>query len=190
MDLNIGDTRLMLDTYRRCGRLPNQAAYILATAYHETGGLMRPIKETVRPGHRNQNPSDDQVARRLQRAWENGQLTGVTTPYWTADSMGRHWFGRGYVQLTHEENYARLGNRIAQDLTTDPNAALDQDNAVRILVYGMMEGLFTGTALSAHIDETRTDYRQARRVVNGLNRAEDIANLARRYEADLIADGY
>lgn len=45
MNLNLGDTRLIIDTCRKAGLLRNQAAYVLATAYWETARTMKPVRE-------------------------------------------------------------------------------------------------------------------------------------------------
>jgi len=45
MDLNLGDTRLIIQTCKDRGLLRNQAAYVLATSYHESAHQMKPIKE-------------------------------------------------------------------------------------------------------------------------------------------------
>lgn len=45
MNLNLGDTQLIIDEAKKRGILRNQLAYILATAYHETAHTMKPVKE-------------------------------------------------------------------------------------------------------------------------------------------------
>lgn len=45
MNLNLGDTRLILDTCLKAGLLRNQAAYVLATAYWESARTMKPVRE-------------------------------------------------------------------------------------------------------------------------------------------------
>ena len=69
-------------------------AYLLATAHHETGRTMQPIRETFAS-------TDDSAVARLENAFRKGQLKSVKTPYWRKDADGKSWFGRGYVQLTH-----------------------------------------------------------------------------------------
>jgi hypothetical protein len=44
-NLNLGDTRLIIDTCKSAGLLRNQAAYVLATAYWETARTMKPVRE-------------------------------------------------------------------------------------------------------------------------------------------------
>jgi uncharacterized protein (TIGR02594 family) len=95
--------------------------------------------------------------------------------------------GMGYVQLTWEENYARAGRKMGVDFVGQPELLLDPRYAVPILVRGMMQGWFTGRALPDYVNDQKADYVQARRVVNILDRAGHIADLARRYEAALRA---
>lgn len=45
MNLNLGDTRLIIDTCKAAGLLRNQAAYVLATTYWETARTMKPVRE-------------------------------------------------------------------------------------------------------------------------------------------------
>jgi hypothetical protein len=183
MDLNIGDTQIILKECRAQNVTRAQAAYILATAYLETARSMKPIKETVMPHHRDRNPSDAEVVRRLDHAWNAGQLPQVSVPYWRDG-----WFGRGFVQLTHKRNYERASRELGIDLVSNPARAMDPAISAKVLVRGMMGGWFTGAALPRFINATEADYVNARRSVNGLDRARDIAAYARQYYDAL--DGY
>lgn len=155
-------------------------AYVLATAHHETGGGMQPVKETVFPWHKDRNPSDATVMARLERAFKAGKLKGVKTPYWRDG-----WFGRGYVQLTHKRNYQAASALVGIDLVADPTKALDPLIAAKVLVEGMKAGTFTGKKLSDYLPG---DFVNARRIVNGSDEAAKIADLARQYEAALMRD--
>lgn len=155
-------------------------AYLLATAHHETAKTMQPVRETLAT-------SDDQAIRRLDAAWSKGQLKSVSKPYWRRDVDGKAWFGRGYVQITHKDNYARAGKLVGVDLVRDPSAALNPTVAARLLVDGSRAGIFTGKRLADFLDGPRPDYVGARRVINGLDRADQIADLAEGYERALRA---
>lgn len=89
------------------------------------------------------------------------------------------YYGRGFVQITWERNYARLSDVIDVDLVTYPEKALEMDNAIQILFVGMIDGLFTGKALSDYFDKN-TDWRGARAIVNGKDRAAEIAGYAQK----------
>ena len=148
-------------------------AYVLATAFHETARTMQPVRET-------QAKTDAEAARRLERAWKAGKLPWVKTPYWRADVHGKHWIGRGYVQLTHRDNYERAGKRMGVDLVSDPSAAMSPMLAARIIVQGMSEGWFTKVKMA-----DCATYRNMRQVVNGMDRADMIAGYAVKFEAAL-----
>ena len=178
IDLNLGDTKLIAMTCLEQGLLRNQAAYVLATAYWETARTMEPVRETLAE-------TDQSAIRRLDHAWANGQLTWVSRPYWREG-----WFGRGYVQLTHERNYVKAGQHLGINLVADPAKAMQPDIAAAILVIGCRDGWFTGKRLSDYLTREASNYRGARRVVNGTDKAAAIAEIARDYEAALLAEGY
>jgi predicted chitinase len=180
----------VLNEAERRGTPLKHAAYILATDYHETGGQMQPVKETVYASSKDRNPSDDTVIRRLDAAWKAGKLGSVRTPYWRKDVDGKSWFGRSLVQITHKANYAKLGLLIGVDLVKDPSKALELSTAVQILFVGMELGSFTGRSLSDYITDGRADYVGARRIINGTDKAEKIAGYALAFERALVAAGY
>lgn len=152
-------------------------AYILATAYHETAHTMQPVRETMAS-------TDAQAISRLDAAWSKGQLKWVKQPYWRRDADGKAWFGRGYVQLTHKINYSRAGQEIGLALVGDPSLALRPEVSAAIIVRGMRNGWFTGKKLSDYLPG---DYVNARRIVNGTDRAVQIAGYARSFENALRA---
>ena len=45
VNLNLGDTQLIIGEASERGLLRNQLAYVLATAYHETAHTMKPVRE-------------------------------------------------------------------------------------------------------------------------------------------------
>lgn len=155
-------------------------AYLLATAMHETARTMQPVRETLAG-------TDNQAIARLEAAWSKGRLPWVKAPYWRKDHDGKAWFGRGYVQLTHRDNYAKAGKMVGVDLVRDPSLALDPAIAARVLVQGCENGIFTGVGLSDYLDGAKPDYVSARKVVNGTDKAQAIADLARGFEKALRA---
>jgi peptidoglycan hydrolase-like protein with peptidoglycan-binding domain len=148
--------------------LDTAACYPLATSYHETGQRMNPVIETFAS-------TAEQAAARLQKAWKAGKLKWVKTPYW-GGIKGHTWVGRGDVQLTHETNYKGPLRRAVLkqfdvDIATDPDLVLRGDISAFILIEGIMSaatlrGDFTGRALEEFVNETKTDYHNARRTVN------------------------
>lgn len=179
-DMTLGDTALIERECLAHGLTTEQIAYVLATAYWETGRTMKPVREAF-------GKSDADTIRRLDRAWEKGQLSWVSKPYWRKDEDDKAWFGRGYAQLTWKANYEKAGRKLGLDLVADPALAMKPEVAAQILVIGMIDGWFTGKALPDYVGGGKKDYLGARRVVNGTDKARAIAELAREYEAELNA---
>lgn len=145
-------------------------AYALATAWHETAKTMQPIKEMGGEAYfkRMYDPTGDRpaVAQRL----------GNVQP-----GDGARYAGRGYVQLTGRTNYERYG------IADRPDDAMKPDVAANILRDGMEAGRFTGKKLGDYLPG---DYVNARRIINGLDRAEDIARNAVGFERALTMGGW
>ena len=128
---------------------------MLATVYHETAQTMSAVREGL-------NASD---------AWRKSHLR-----YYP-------WYGRGLVQLTWKENYEKMTRDLKPffpqiDLIRNPDQALDPAIAVGILFYGMSRGSFTQTSLHTYIHDGVCDFVQARRIINGMDRASLIAGYA------------
>jgi putative chitinase len=115
--------------------------YILCVAWHES--RLRPIREI--------------------RAKEGSEVWAIQNKYWNTG-----YFGRGYVQLTWQDNYRKMGNEIGVDLVSNPDAALQPNVAARIMVVGMMKGMFTGKKLADYINANQQDYYNARRTVGAI----------------------
>lgn len=98
--------------------------------------------------------------------------------------------GMGYVQLTWEANYRKASQILGVDFVGNPKLLLEPGHASEILVRGMMGGWFTGKKLPDYITLQRSDFVNARRIVNGMDKAQEIAALAHEYDALLKADGY
>lgn len=93
------------------------------------------------------------------------------------------YYGRGYCQLTWDYNYRKFGELLHIDLLGHPELALEARHAGPILFLGMIRGLYTGKKLGHYISGPKCDWVNARRIVNGLDKANLIADYARRYYA-------
>lgn len=140
-------------------------AYVLATTYHETAATMQPIAEY---GH------------------------GKGRPYGEPDpDTLQVYYGRGYVQLTWKDNYLRAQDvvinldTLAHDvpLVMQPDLAMKPVYAAQIAINGMADGWFTGKALNDYLTTGKTDYMNARRIINGTDKADLIAGYAREVDA-------
>ena len=88
------------------------------------------------------------------------------------------FIGRGFVQITWQENYKKFGNILKIDLAGVPDLALRPEVAWVITELGMTKGLFTGKKLSDYFNDKQCDWVNARKIINGLDRAELIAGYA------------
>lgn len=141
----INNVQLLVDRFYDEGYSDERKlAYILATCYHES--RLRPIKEI--------------------RARSGTRLYEVQNRYWNTG-----YYGRGFVQITWKSNYEKVGKLIGVNLVDNPERTLQPKIAARIAVLGMMKGWFTRYSLVFFINAMITDYFNARKVVNGLDRA-------------------
>lgn len=93
------------------------------------------------------------------------------------------WFGRGYVQLTWEDNYRKMDEKLGLrgQLIANPDLALDPEVAKKVIIFGMYDGDFTGKRLGQFFTDTLTDWYNARTIVNAHDRAGDIAGYAEKF---------
>jgi len=164
-----------------------QWAYVLATVYHETAATMAPVRE----------------AYRQSEEWRRLNL-----PYWPH-------YGRGYVQITHKDNYERMAAVVKRDLKIVIQHRDDfmlPKVAFFVLIYGFKYGSYTGKAISDYIPDNTLKseryhyesiaqgiaptetllykyYQDARRCINGVNKEDAKKGIKTADRADLIA-GY
>ena len=147
-----------------------QLAYILATVRAEVGSNMSPVREGF--------AATDAAARSRIRHLPYGNPVG---PY------GHVYYGRGYVLLTWLHNYEKMSKKLGIDLVQFPDLALEPDIAIDILVNGMMDGDFNGHGhgLPFYIGGENEDPVGARRTINVLDRANEIAGFYEQYKVCL-----
>lgn len=145
-------------------------AYILATAYHETGYKMRPVLEKY------SGSSAEKYFNNKYGIESNPKLAVRLGNVKQGD--GFKYRGRGLVQITGRANYEKFG------IADNPDLALDPKKAVEIIFDGMIKGLFTGKALMDYliIGTDRPVY--ARQIINGMDKAQTIKGY---YDKFLIA---
>jgi putative chitinase len=92
------------------------------------------------------------------------------------------FWGRGLVQITLKDNYERMGNHLNIDLVNNPDKACEMPVAIQIIFDGMIRGLFTGKKLAHYFDDEKSDWYNARDIVNTKkDRATDIMNYSRAF---------
>ncbi|WP_246697256.1 hypothetical protein [Rhizobium sp. G21] len=80
------------------------------------------------------------------------------------------------MQLTGRRNYEIYG------VANRPDIVRELDFSARILVLGMRDGVFTGRKLEHYITGSQCDYVGARAIINGKDKAREIAAYARVFE--------
>lgn len=133
--------------------LPQQQAYVLATVEWETNRTFKPVRE----------------AYWMTEGWRKANLRYY--PY----------YGRGFPQLTWKRNYEHYSKKLGIDLVNNPDLALEPQHSTFIMVDGFKTGFFTGKKLEDYVRAGKTDYFNARRCINGLDRAREIAALVPKY---------
>jgi hypothetical protein len=127
-------------------------AYEFATAFHETGQQMVAIEE-----------------------WGKGEGHDYGEP---DPETGQAYYGRGLVQLTWRENYARADHEIQiligvlVGMEADADKALIAKVAVAVMFLGMELGWFRGDSdgpytLGRFFNSDTDDARGARNIING-----------------------
>ncbi len=182
-----------------------QAAYILATADHESGfgnprfSRSEPLVEERNNISQRSNGSFSGTDHVKGKRISGDSLEQAETNYWDSAYGGRlgnergttdakNYRGRGYVQLTGEDNYEKMTQSLNAEgfvythggvtyggpegqpidlLTNFEHVNLVPALAARVMVKGMMEGTFTGKALGSEVNGSETDFYNARAVVNG-----------------------
>ncbi|HYG84532.1 MAG TPA: hypothetical protein VD907_06690 [Verrucomicrobiae bacterium] len=142
-----------------------QIAYVLATAGLESGyGRSMVEKYNGEP--------EAYFEGRYGAGTRVGKQLGNTLP-----GDGAKFRGRGYVQITGRYNYDRFAKITGVDLIRFPEKAATPEIAVKILVLGMRDGLFTGKKLSDYlVTMGACNLEQARKIVNpgeGTRRIEE-----------------
>ncbi|MFL9833581.1 glycoside hydrolase family 19 protein [Chryseobacterium terrae] len=158
-----------------------QIAYLLATAKHETGDTFNPVEEANWLSWNARKKYFEEMYDPVLGKNEKRRSMALSNEN-TVQGDGEKYFGRGYVQLTWKKNYRRMKEKFGVDFVNDRDKAAEHEWAMKILIYGSEEGIFTGKSLSDYIKGETADYVNARRVINGTDMASTIAGYAEKIE--------
>jgi len=129
--------------YKACNKLDmslEQTAFVLANANHETAGF-KFLKE----------------------------IDGVNQAIKLGYQGGSNWYGRGYIQLTHKNNYSNWSKWTGRDLVSNPDLLItDLDLSAHVACSGVKHGSFTAKGtVEKYINKDKKDYYNARDLING-----------------------
>lgn len=91
------------------------------------------------------------------------------------------------MQITWKKKYETFADILKLPLVSEPDLACEWDVALKIMVIGMRDGVFTGFSLSDFISKSKVDYLSARRIINGVDKAKIFAEYAKQFE-ELLKD--
>ena len=142
----------------------NQWAYFFATVFHETHATFKPVKE----------------AYYLQDKykWTDAQYLA-----WAKRNFRYFpYYGMGYVQTTWLRNYEKYSKLFGIDFVNHPELMMVPKYSFKVSIHGFINGGFTGKKISDYVNKDKTDYRNARRVINGTDKMDLIASYAKIFE--------
>ncbi len=192
-------------------------AYALATAYHETNKNMKPNAESINYSvqglintfgrHRisiedanklGRKPGEGALSASRQKAIANILYGGT----WGQANLGNieagdgwKFRGRGMDHCTGRRNYRSTGSDIGLDLISNPDLLLELDNSVKSLHLGMVTGRYvSGHNFARYLPPsglaTRQQFRDSRKIINGVDKADLIAGYALDFQVALAAGGH
>lgn len=155
-------------------------AYILATGMHESNDTFKPVVEGywIKPEAKRINA--------LYNYYHKNNRNALKTIF-PNGKAGAAYYGRGrIVQLTHDFNYRLASLKLYKDerLIFDPDLIIrDVSCDMAVTFRGMREGWFTGYRLKQFfpMSSSKADWRRARKIINGLDKAELIAGYAMKF---------
>lgn len=161
-------------------------AYMLATVFHECKlpPTWKPVWKPVEEADKGRSQKTHVVKGKVL-PWYGSPKTikcdGVDYTH--------IFYGRGYVQLTHGENYQKVGASIGLgcELVKDPARALEPEIGYKIMSQCMRTGeaYANGFTLGQFLNGEKIDYEGARKIINGTDKKKLIAGYAVKFQGVL-----
>lgn len=180
-------------------------AYLLATAYHETGGNMAPNRENLNYSvdgllntfSRSRISAADasRLGRTKTRAADQKAIANlIYGGAWGAKNLGNispndgwNFRGGGQSHTTGRRNFEKVRQATGVDVVNYPDRIIEPKVSATALVQASLQGWYTGKKLS---DFLPGNYVAARQIINGFDKAKEIAAYAVSFEKALKAAGY
>lgn len=185
-------------------------SYELATAFHETGGKMAPNRENMNYsvaglratfgrhritdqqcrdlGRTKTRPADQKAIANIVYGGEFGRTElGNVHP-----GDGWKYRGGGMCHNTGLGNAKKADDDMSLGgaYVSNPDIILDIDIAAREMVTGMETGRYSGKNLARYLKnerESHASFMKARPIINGNDRADDVADYADKMQSAVIA---
>lgn len=149
-------------------------AYMFSTIRGEVGRNMAPVREGF---------AASDAAARAYVTHQRYQYAKVVE--------GLVYYGRGLVQITWYANYFKfreeVKRRFGVDIVSDPDMVLRPDIAIYLMFEGMIRGVYTGKKLLDYFNGAIFDWVNARRIINGTDKASFFGNMGQRFYAAILA---
>ena len=159
---------------------PRFLSYMLATVFLETDRTMLPISEYGNRGYFMRMYDRSGTRPRVARNLGN-----------TNKGDGAKYKGRGKPMITGRANYRKatkyVGRELGVDFEAKPSAVLQSNHSDLIMFSGMIKGWFTGKKLADYFNEVEDKPVGARRIVNGQDKAKEIAGYHHKFLAAIIS---
>jgi predicted chitinase len=120
-----------------------------------------------------------ETGRRMQPVKEfGGEAYLKSKPYYP-------YYGRDFCQTTWLRNYQKVKDFTGVDVVTNPDLIGEINMAAKVAVHFMIHGLYTGKKLSDYFNITTEDFLHARKIINGMDKADTIAEYAHEFYSHL-----
>jgi putative chitinase len=168
----VDNINLIVETCEKYNLSYPQTSYVLATVAWETARTFKPIEEYGKG-----------KGRKYGTIYTNTEgvkygIAGSGGDTYLYSDYPHLYYGRGHTQNTWLDNYEYIKQRTGVDVVNNPNLLLDSKLSAEVTVLAMKEGWYTGKKLSDYINDKKKDLLGARRIVNGNDKAQQIADIA------------
>lgn len=116
-----------------------------------------------------------ETGRKMQPVKEGGGIKYLLTKAYYP------YYGRDLVQTTWKANYEKVKKFIGVDVVSKPDLIGQMPLSAKVAVVFMQKGWYTGKKLSDYINSTTIDFVGARRIINGIDKNNLIADYAKNF---------
>jgi hypothetical protein len=96
------------------------------------------------------------------------------------------YYGRDLVQTTWITNYQKVKNVTGIDVVNNPQLIGQMPLSATVAVLFMTKGWYTGKKLADYFNDTKEDWFNARRIINGTDKASLIAGYGKQFYEALV----